>query len=98
MHRRIIIASIKGAPKQPERQNTDEREFKAPPNYEGADIRQRKKLSFLSDMMLEIMPFTPARRHCGQDSAAASQNGAQRRRSPQPARLLCLRVGEEHDL
>ena len=41
---------------------------------------------------------SPARRHCGQDSAAASRNGAQRRRSPQPARLLCLRAGEEHDL
>merc|ERR1719505_265470 len=40
----------------------------------------------------------PARRHCGQNSAAASRNGAQRRRSPQPARLLCLRAGEERDL
>ena len=41
---------------------------------------------------------SPACRHCGQDSAAASRNGVERRRSPQPARPQCLRAGEEHDL
>ena len=59
MRRRVIVASIKQAPKRPEEQSIDERDSKAPPNYEGADVQQRNKLSLsYNDMMLEIMPFT----------------------------------------
>ena len=73
----LVISNKNEAPKQPEKQNIGEREFRGP-RIMGEMISTENKLWVPWMIWCQRSCPSPARRHCGQDSAAASRNGAAR--------------------